>query len=114
VSPQKEMPLTDFKTEFKTLNPELVKILNSLIQVNPFYRPTAFELLKNPIFDEYRDKKNEQCPFNKLMVDIDQDEAFDYETQLCLLYKNDEFLEMIHKEAKTFENQKVKYKMAKS
>jgi hypothetical protein len=82
--------------------------------VNPFYRPTAFELLKNPIFDEYRDKKNEQCPFKKLMVDIDQDDAYDYETQQSLLYKNDDIIEMIHKEAKLFENQKVKYRMGKA
>lgn len=54
-----ETGMSDFESEFSSLNPELIRILKSLIQVNPFFRPTAFELLKSPIFDEFRDKKNE-------------------------------------------------------
>ena len=40
----------DFKEQFKTLNPELVQLLEDLLQVNPYNRPTARECLKYNVF----------------------------------------------------------------
>jgi hypothetical protein len=47
--------------------------------LNPFYRPTALECIKSPIFDEIREKKNELASFKKLMLELDQDDAYDYD-----------------------------------
>ena len=95
----------DFKSEFSHVNEKLVEILESLIQINPFFRPTAFELLKNNIFDQFRDKRNEYCPFEKLMMPIDQDEAYNYTTGKSDIYQIEDFLKMIELEVEA--NQKM-------
>lgn len=69
--------------------------MDSLIQVNPFFRPTAFELLKNPIFDSFRDKHNEYCPFEKLITPIDNDDAFNYVSGKSDIFKINDYLKMI-------------------
>ena len=40
--------------KFGHTSPELLNILESMLQFNPFFRPTAKELLKHPIFDKIR------------------------------------------------------------
>ena len=42
-------------------------------------RPSAKELLKNPIFDEIRIKENEICADYKINIDIDKDDPLDYD-----------------------------------
>jgi serine/threonine protein kinase len=65
----------------------LVEILHSLIQINPFFRPTAKECLKNPIFDHIRNPKLEKTSVtNKIKLDIDQDDAFDYASGVSTKY----------------------------
>ena len=78
-----------------------MEILESLIQVNPFFRPTAFELLKNPIFDPFRDKHKEYCPFEKLMTPVDSDEAFDYVNGKSHIFKTQDYLKMIEYEVQS-------------
>lgn len=53
-----------------------------MLQINPYFRPSAKELLSNKIFDKYRrDDLEEPSPF-KLTLDIDDKEAIgDEETE---------------------------------
>ena len=44
----------DFYEEFSHLKPELVELFTDLIQVNPYFRPTARECLKNKIFNDLK------------------------------------------------------------
>ena len=56
-------------------------MLKSLIQINPFFRPTAKECLKNPIFNTVRNSTLEKTSVNqKIKLEIDHDDAFDYST----------------------------------
>ena len=41
---------------FPKTRKDLVDIMESLLEFNPYFRPTAKELLKHPIFDEIRVK----------------------------------------------------------
>lgn len=48
------------------------------------------------------------------MINIDQDESFDYEKNESILFNNDDLLQMIITECKMFETQKMKYKTGKA
>ena len=61
-----------FKKRFFHTSPELIHILESMLQFNPVLRPTAKELLKNPIFDKMRVSENELSSPHKIVIDIDQ------------------------------------------
>ena len=42
-----------------------------MLEFNPYFRPTAKDLLKNKIFDEYRmPELEEKCP-SRIKIDID-------------------------------------------
>ena len=52
-----------------------------MLQINPYFRPSAYELLQNPLFDEIRISKNEfksnECPIN---ISFDEGkQAYNYE-----------------------------------
>ena len=49
-----------FNSKFKSKGREIVTIWKSLIKLNPYYRPTAYECLRNKVFDPYRDKQVEK------------------------------------------------------
>ena len=57
----------------------LVDLLKSMLEFNPYLRPSAKELLHHPVFDEIRGKIDFVCDF-KLLIDIDKDEMYDAET----------------------------------
>ena len=59
--------------KFKKSSPELVKLLKSMLEINPHFRPSAKQLLKSSIFESVRnknDKKNATCPY-RLKIKID-------------------------------------------
>jgi len=58
----------DLKSEFGHSNPELIKIISSLLEFNPNFRLSASELLQNPIFDSIRDLKMEKDPHSKIFL----------------------------------------------
>jgi hypothetical protein len=45
---------TDFATKFDKTDSRLVEVLTWLLELNPYFRHSAAELLKNPIFDQVR------------------------------------------------------------
>jgi len=62
------------KDQFLHSSDELVNILDQMLQFNPHFRPSASELLKNKIFDEYRKDELEQPPPCKIVIDIDNEQ----------------------------------------
>ena len=50
-----------------------------MLEINPFFRKSARELIKNPYFDEIRMKDNEDYAPEKIKLDIDADGSFNYE-----------------------------------
>ena len=55
-------------------DPALRDIIKPMIEVNPYFRPTAKELLKNKYFDEVRVPEYEHSSRQKLSLEIDNDE----------------------------------------
>ena len=43
-----------------------------MLEFNPYFRPTAKELLKNPIFDEIRIEENETISPHKIVLGFDR------------------------------------------
>ena len=83
----------------ETIAPELRAILKDLLQLNPYFRKTASECLQNPIFDDIRNPNQEKNPKGQLKLEVDQDEAFDYETGKSTKYTKADFLNIIRNEA---------------
>jgi hypothetical protein len=50
-----------------------------LLVLNPYFRSSAREVIKNKIFDDIRIPFNEKQSEVKLKLSVDQDEAFDYD-----------------------------------
>jgi serine/threonine protein kinase len=68
-------------------NKDLVELLKSLVQVNPFFRPTAKECLKNPVFDTIREQVKEKTQItSKIKLEIDHDKAFDYASGVSTVF----------------------------
>ena len=40
--------------ELSRSDPELVKLVMQMLEINPYYRPTAQQLLENKVFDSIR------------------------------------------------------------
>ena len=65
---------------FPHAQPEILEMLSQMLSINPFFRPTAKECLSNPIFDAVRDTTKEVSISQKIKLEIDSDEAFDYDS----------------------------------
>ena len=78
---------------------DLIKLLKQLLMFNPFYRCSASEALKNEIFDSIRDSKKEKSCHTKITLEIDSDEAFDYEKGSSPIFKLKDYQKIIEKEA---------------
>ena len=68
------------KEWFPKTEVRLLHILEEMLQINPYMRPSAQQLLKNSIFDSVRMSQNEiTAPF-KIVININQEFcAIDYE-----------------------------------
>ena len=82
----KKCPKIKFEKLCPKTCPELISILENLLLINPFFRSSASEAIKWKIFNVIRDKKKEQSSNVKLKLDVDSDEAFDYEKCVSKVY----------------------------
>ena len=57
---------------FPNRNPQMMDLLNRILKFNPFFRPSAFEAIQNPIFDKIRDQNNLIKSSQKIEIEIDQ------------------------------------------
>jgi len=96
-----------------------VTIFESLVTLNPYLRPTAYECLKNKVFDPFRDvrkekildsmqsKRQEDNAFPNLagskidqgfQLDIDKEDAYDYHNPKNRKYSKHDVKSMIIRE----------------
>ena len=67
-------------------------MLENMTEFNPYFRPSAKELLKNKIFDDIRLESIESDAPYKILVDIDRDEHLkpNYEDDEQNVYSSEE------------------------
>ena len=58
---------------------QLKKLLQNIIQINPYFRFSARECLRDNLFKGYKNKQDEKLRPEKIKLLIDQDKLFDYE-----------------------------------
>lgn len=107
----------DLKNALPRNSEPLLSALGSLLFINPFFRSSASEALKLNIFDQIREKGKEQSAPKKILLDIDRDGAFDYETCESKNFGLSDYIrmvqemsEVIRKERMAFLEQKVSKK----
>ena len=66
-----EQPIPDL---FPSSNKELVNILTQMLEINPHFRPSARDLLKNKLFDSIRLKSVEISSKVRIKIKIDCNE----------------------------------------
>ena len=67
-----QVPAETLQQHFKGHNKELVRILASLLEINPYFRPSIAEVLKDPIFDQIRVNALEKPAQSKFVLEVDQ------------------------------------------
>ena len=70
------------KQIFDKTNPDLVQLLEDMLEINPYFRPSAKQLLESKIFEDItksNDDKILTCPFH-VKIRIDNEKyGVDYE-----------------------------------
>lgn len=61
------------------MDTDLKDIIQNMMQVNPYFRWSPQELLSYPIFDEIRQKPLEQLCQERLLLQIDEADNYDFE-----------------------------------
>jgi len=69
----------NLKNEFKSVDKNLIDMVQKMLEINPNIRATASELLTSAYFNEVRNSKQGAEPTKKVVIPLDQD--FNYETQ---------------------------------
>ena len=68
----------DFARELKDVPAEMVKILESMLQFNPYMRHSANECLQSKLFQGIKISDQEITAPSKILLEVDKDDAFDY------------------------------------
>lgn len=80
-------------------NIEIIKLLNWMLEFNPYYRCSASEAIRAKVFDQVRKPKNEKThATTKTFLEIDSDDAFDYSKGISTKYSKDMYHALIVKE----------------
>ena len=67
---------------FDKTSSELKEILSKMLQINPYLRPTAAELLSSSIFDKIRVKHLEKPSAEAILLPMDQKDSYQYESSI--------------------------------
>jgi len=89
----------DFITQLN-IDKNTKSLLKSLLEFNPYFRKSAKECLQNPMFEDLLFNNFDKLKFPKVQLDIDKDDAFDYEKGSSSKYKLKDYLDMILLEVK--------------
>lgn len=97
--------------QFQDSPQELVELLLKLLSFSPSNRVSAADCLKNNIFDSVRCKNLENPAKKQIVMDIDDDGSFDYDTGVDFLSQKSNYLrDKIINEVRLFEESKTKMK----
>ena len=64
---------------FSILYDGFKELLRNLLCLNPYFRWSINECLQSPVFDNIRSEQLESSATHKIKLEVDNDDAFDYE-----------------------------------
>lgn len=97
----------EFKKEFPFTTPEILDILENMLEFNPSFRKSAGELLKNKVFDKIRKPQMEEpAPF-QIKLAIDENGAFDYEKCKSDKFSMEDYKRILASEIKIIKSMNV-------
>lgn len=80
-------------------------MLMKLLSFSPHARLSAADCLKNKIFDSVRCKNLENPAKKKIVIDVDNDGSFDYDSGIDLMSQNSSYLrDQIINEVRLFDD----------
>ena len=86
--------------------------MQNFLSFNPFYRMTAYDALRSKVFDSVRSSKKEQIieqisndPECDIMLDVDRDDAFDYENSSNAKYSVNDLKNILATEIKQIKHE---------
>jgi hypothetical protein len=77
----------------------MVKIIESMLQFNPYMRHSANECLQSKLFKGIKISDQDVTAPGKILLEVDQDDAFDYKTASSNKFTKFDYLQIIRKEA---------------
>ena len=95
---QVQTPKNNYMNSLPHTPDEMKTILASLLEFNPYFRSSAREAIKHPIFDDIRILNNEKHAPSKLNLSVDTDEAFNYDEGKSHTFTKDDYLKILYKE----------------
>jgi len=74
---------------------EIKKMVESLLEFNPYFRKSMKECLTLKVFDQFKVNHFETLNFSKIYLKVDRDEAYSYEDGKSHIYNRDDYLNII-------------------
>ena len=91
------------------VQPEVKALLFGMTEFNPFFRQSANEMLHDHVFAAVSSLISAFQAKEKIHLDVDLDDAFDYETGKSLKFEKIDILSMILKESKQTHQARISY-----
>lgn len=89
----------EFAKELQDIPEDMIKILESMLQFNPYMRHSASECLQSPLFEGIKISEHEIAAPSKILLEVDKDDAFDYKNACSDKFTKKNYLQIISQEA---------------
>jgi len=86
----------EFAKELKDIPEDMIKILESMLQFNPYMRHSASECLQSPLFEGIKISEHEIAAPSKILLEVDKDDAFDYKNACSEKFTKKNYLQIIY------------------
>ena len=68
------------------------QMVKGLLEFNPYFRKSVKECLSFSIFDQMKTNHFNDVQFEKISLDVDKDDAYDYETGISKQFRTEDYL----------------------
>ena len=87
------------------------ELLRNLLCLNPYFRWSINECLQSPVFDNIRSDQLESSATHKIKLEVDSDDAFDYEEGKSSKFTRKDYILLLLSESEEMHAQRLqKYK----
>lgn len=91
------------------LQPQVRDLLYGMTEFNPYFRQSANEMLHAEVFAPISSLRNAFLAKEKIYLEVDQDDAFDYEAGKSHKFLKQDIISMILKDAKSTHQARISF-----